>query len=36
MVEGIEDLIGGVIFELNIIDILDKDVFWKNELMKVN
>lgn len=34
--EGIEDLIGGVIFELYIIDILDKEYFWKEEFLKVN
>ncbi|VBB75219.1 Putative calpain-1 catalytic subunit [Podospora comata] len=34
--EGIEDLTGGVTSELNTTDILDKDAFWKNELMKVN
>ncbi|KAK4195169.1 putative calpain-1 catalytic subunit [Triangularia verruculosa] len=34
--EGIEDLTGGVTSELHATDILDKDAFWNNELMKVN
>ena len=31
-----EDLTGGVTTELFITDILDKDYFWKEELLKVN
>ncbi|GAW25838.1 putative calpain family cysteine protease [Rosellinia necatrix] len=34
--EGIEDLTGGVTTELYSTDILDKEHFWKEELMKVN
>ncbi|KAF2963819.1 hypothetical protein GQX73_g9765 [Xylaria multiplex] len=34
--EGIEDLTGGVTTELYTADILDKEHFWKEELMKVN
>ncbi|KAH6652603.1 hypothetical protein BKA67DRAFT_519662, partial [Truncatella angustata] len=34
--EGIEDLTGGVTSELYSKDILDKEQFWKEELMKVN
>ncbi|KXX79311.1 Calpain-B [Madurella mycetomatis] len=34
--EGIEDLTGGVSTELFTTDILDKEYFWKEELMKVN
>jgi hypothetical protein len=34
--EGIEDLTGGVTTELFSTDILDKDKFWTDELMKVN
>ncbi|KAK0720544.1 hypothetical protein B0H67DRAFT_552699 [Lasiosphaeris hirsuta] len=34
--EGIEDLTGGVTSELFTTDILDKENFWKNELMQVN
>ncbi|KAB5539459.1 calpain family cysteine protease [Coniochaeta sp. 2T2.1] len=34
--EGIEDLTGGVTSELFTTDILDKEYFWKEELMKVN
>ncbi|KAK1754677.1 calpain-8 [Echria macrotheca] len=34
--EGIEDLTGGVTSELFTTDILDKEDFWKNELMQVN
>jgi hypothetical protein len=34
--EGIEDLTGGVTTELFATDILDKEAFWTNELMKVN
>lgn len=34
--EGIEDLTGGVTCELFATDILDKEDFWKNELLKVN
>jgi hypothetical protein len=34
--EGIEDLTGGVTTELFSTDILDKDKFWNDELMKVN
>ncbi|KAL2020944.1 hypothetical protein VTK56DRAFT_7831 [Thermocarpiscus australiensis] len=34
--EGIEDLTGGVTTELFTADILDKEYFWKGELMKVN
>lgn len=34
--EGIEDLTGGVTSELYTSDILDKEYFWKEELMKVN
>ncbi|CAG8978983.1 hypothetical protein HYALB_00011027 [Hymenoscyphus albidus] len=34
--EGLEDLSGGVTTELFTTDILDKEYFWKEELMKVN
>lgn len=34
--EGIEDLTGGVTSELYATDILDREYFWKEELMKVN
>ncbi|KAL8692680.1 MAG: hypothetical protein Q9218_002353 [Villophora microphyllina] len=34
--QGIEDLTGGVTFEIIITDILDKDKFWTDELMNVN
>ncbi|KAF7531101.1 hypothetical protein G7054_g9202 [Neopestalotiopsis clavispora] len=34
--EGIEDLTGGVTSEIYTKDILDKEHFWKEELMKVN
>ncbi|KAI1823472.1 hypothetical protein F4861DRAFT_531595 [Xylaria intraflava] len=34
--EGIEDLTGGVTTELYATDILDKEYFWREELMKVN
>ncbi|KAH9885671.1 hypothetical protein F4778DRAFT_787068 [Xylariomycetidae sp. FL2044] len=34
--EGIEDLTGGVTTELYTTDILDKEHFWNEELMKVN
>ena len=34
--EGIEDLTGGVTTELFTTDILDKDQFWNDEIMKVN
>ncbi|TMW64168.1 hypothetical protein Poli38472_014285 [Pythium oligandrum] len=34
--EGVEDLTGGVTSEVNCRDILDKDRFWKEELMRVN
>ena len=34
--EAIEDLTGGVTTELFTTDILDKEDFWNNELMKVN
>lgn len=34
--EGIEDLTGGVTTELFSTDILNKDYFWKEELLKVN
>ncbi|KPM37733.1 hypothetical protein AK830_g8826 [Neonectria ditissima] len=34
--EGIEDLTGGVTSELWTTDILDKEHFWNEELMKVN
>ena len=34
--EAIEDLTGGVTTELFTTDILDKDKFWKEELLKVN
>ncbi|KUI74129.1 Calpain-8 [Cytospora mali] len=34
--EGIEDLTGGVTSEIYTTDILDKEAFWKDELMKVN
>jgi hypothetical protein len=34
--EGIEDLTGGVTSELYTTDILDKEKFWKEELLKVN
>ena len=34
--EGIEDLTGGVTSEIFATDILDKDQFWREELMNVN
>ncbi|KAJ5550138.1 hypothetical protein N7535_001923 [Penicillium sp. DV-2018c] len=34
--EGVEDLTGGVTSEILSSNILDKDRFWKEELMKVN
>lgn len=34
--EGIEDLTGGVTSEIFTADILDKEYFWKEELLKVN
>ncbi|KNG50856.1 calpain-like protein [Stemphylium lycopersici] len=34
--EGIEDLTGGVTSEIFATDILDKDKFWREELMNVN
>ena len=34
--EGIEDLTGGVTSEVLSSNILDKDRFWSEELMKVN
>jgi hypothetical protein len=34
--EGLEDLTGGVTTEIFSSDILDKDYFWKEELLKVN
>ncbi|KAI1366143.1 hypothetical protein F5Y08DRAFT_144182 [Xylaria arbuscula] len=34
--EGIEDLTGGVTTELYTTDILDREYFWKEELLKVN
>ncbi|KAI0431158.1 hypothetical protein F5Y09DRAFT_330569 [Xylaria sp. FL1042] len=34
--EGIEDLTGGVTTELYTTDILDREYFWREELMKVN
>ncbi|KAI5778455.1 hypothetical protein EDC01DRAFT_345403 [Geopyxis carbonaria] len=34
--EGVEDLTGGVTSQLFTTDILDKDLFWKDELSKVN
>ncbi|KFY01851.1 hypothetical protein O988_02506 [Pseudogymnoascus sp. VKM F-3808] len=34
--EGIEDLTGGVTMELFSTDILDKNAFWANELLRVN
>lgn len=34
--EGIEDLTGGVTTELFATDILDKEYFWNEELLKVN
>ena len=34
--EGIEDLTGGVTSELYSADILDREYFWKEELMRVN
>ncbi|KAK4081135.1 uncharacterized protein Triagg1_2667 [Trichoderma aggressivum f. europaeum] len=34
--EGIEDLTGGVTSEIFTTDILDKEYFWKEELLKVN
>ncbi|PUU77477.1 hypothetical protein B9Z19DRAFT_1086267 [Tuber borchii] len=34
--EGVEDLTGGVTSELYTCDILDKDRFWKEELLQVN
>ena len=34
--EGVEDLTGSITSELYICDILDKDGFWKEELLQVN
>jgi hypothetical protein len=34
--EGLEDLTGGVTTEIFSTDILDKEYFWKEELLKVN
>lgn len=34
--EGLEDLTGGVTTEIFSSDILDKEYFWKEELLKVN
>ena len=34
--EGIEDLTGGVTSEVFATDILDKDAFWRDEIMQVN
>ncbi|KAE9367751.1 cysteine proteinase [Stipitochalara longipes BDJ] len=34
--EGVEDLTGGVTTELLTSDILDRDEFWNNEVVKVN
>ena len=34
--EAIEDLTGGVTTELFATDILDKDQFWRDEILKVN
>ncbi|PKS07480.1 hypothetical protein jhhlp_006084 [Lomentospora prolificans] len=34
--EAIEDLTGGVTTEIYTSDILDREAFWKNELMQVN
>ncbi len=34
--EGVEDLTGGVTTELLTSDILDRDEFWNNEIVKVN
>lgn len=34
--EGIEDLTGGVTTEIYTSDILDREAFWKDELMQVN
>jgi hypothetical protein len=34
--EGVEDLTGGVTNEFFSTDILDKEDFWKNELLRVN
>ena len=34
--EGVEDLTGGVTSELYTCDILDKERFWKEELVLVN
>lgn len=34
--EGIEDLTGGVTTEIFTTDILDREYFWKEELLKVN
>lgn len=34
--EALEDLTGGVTSEMYSTDILDKDAFWRDELMKVN
>lgn len=34
--EGIEDLTGGVTTEIYTSDILDREAFWKNELLQVN
>lgn len=34
--EGIEDLTGGVAVVLNPEDIMDKDLFWKSQMMQVN
>ncbi|KAM0355347.1 hypothetical protein ACHAP4_007325 [Fusarium culmorum] len=34
--EGLEDLTGGITSELATTDILDKEYFWKEQLLKVN
>ena len=34
--EALEDLTGGVTSEMYSTDILDKEAFWRDELMKVN
>lgn len=34
--EGVEDLTGGVTSELMVTDILDRDRFWRDELLQVN
>lgn len=34
--EGVEDLTGGVTFEVSVADILDREFFWKDSLLAIN